>query len=144
MRELGVFYARFTDDWVVIAPTRWKLREAVRIANKTLNELKVEQHPDKTFIGRAERGSDFLGYFMRPGEIGASPGAVKRFAERAARLYEQGADDIRIGQYVLRWSCWLSAGLSGICDIGLPFFRILYSRVPSLHFASPCGGRGWM
>ncbi len=33
-------------DWIVIAPTRWKLRSAVRIVNKTLGLLKIEQHPD--------------------------------------------------------------------------------------------------
>jgi hypothetical protein len=31
-----------------------------------VSELKVEQHPDKTFIGRIERGFDFLGYVMKP------------------------------------------------------------------------------
>ncbi|RLS77165.1 MAG: hypothetical protein DWI02_10210, partial [Planctomycetota bacterium] len=52
----GLIYARFMDDWVILAPTRWKLRAAVRIVNETLAELNVEQHPDKTFIGRVERG----------------------------------------------------------------------------------------
>ena len=51
MEKTGLFYARFMDDWIVIAPSRWKLRSAVRMVNKTLNVLKVEKHPDKTFIG---------------------------------------------------------------------------------------------
>jgi len=38
----------------------WKLRKAVRIVNQALNSLKVEQHPDKTFIDRAKKGFDFL------------------------------------------------------------------------------------
>ncbi len=46
MEKTGLFYARFMDDWIVIAPTRWKLRSAVRIVNETLNLLKVGQHPD--------------------------------------------------------------------------------------------------
>ncbi len=47
MKKTGLFYARFMDDWIVIAaPTRWKLRSAVRIVNETLNVLKVEQHLD--------------------------------------------------------------------------------------------------
>ncbi|MFI5453890.1 MAG: hypothetical protein ACHRXM_00400 [Isosphaerales bacterium] len=50
------------DDWVILAPTRWKLRAAIRLVNQTLAELKVEQHPDKPFIGRVSRGFDFLGY----------------------------------------------------------------------------------
>ncbi len=59
MEELDVFYARFMDDWIIIAPTRWKLRKAIRLVNQTLNELRVEQHPDKTMIGRGDRGFDF-------------------------------------------------------------------------------------
>ena len=54
------------DDWIVFAPTRWKLRKVIRITNRVLNQLKVWQHPDKTFIGRAEKGFDFLGYHIRP------------------------------------------------------------------------------
>ena len=42
MAETGLFYARFMDDWVVLAPTRWKLRAASRIVNEKLAELKVE------------------------------------------------------------------------------------------------------
>jgi len=29
----GLAYARFMDDWVILAPTRWKLREAIRLVN---------------------------------------------------------------------------------------------------------------
>jgi len=62
MANSGLFYARFMDDWIVFAPTRWKLRSAVRTVNQTLSALKLRQHPDKTFIGRAKKGFDFLGY----------------------------------------------------------------------------------
>jgi RNA-directed DNA polymerase len=50
LEATGLTYARFMDDWVILAPTRWSLRRAVRIVNETLRELRVEQHPDKTFI----------------------------------------------------------------------------------------------
>ena len=62
MELTGLPYARFMDDWVILAPTRWKLRAAIRLVKETLAELKVEQNPDKTFIGRISRGFDFLGY----------------------------------------------------------------------------------
>jgi hypothetical protein len=96
------------DDWVIIAPSRWKLRKAVRVVNQTLSELRVEQHPDKTFIGRAERGISFLGHHLTPDKtVAPSAEAIRRLAERIARLYEQGADMVRIGQYVRRWAGWL-------------------------------------
>ena len=31
--------------------------------------------------------------------------------ERIARLYEQGADTVSIGQYILRWVRWANAGV---------------------------------
>ena len=71
--------------------------------NQTFNELNLEKHPDKTLIGRTERGFDYLGYFLKPDELTVSDKTVKRFAKRIARLYEQGADSVRIGQYVLKW-----------------------------------------
>jgi len=52
--------------WVILAPTRWKLRKAIKVVNQTLAELKVAQHPDKTFIGRIARGFDFDGRPERP------------------------------------------------------------------------------
>ncbi len=114
MAETGLFYARFMDDWVVLAPTRWKLRDAIRIVNEKLAELKVEQHPDKTFIGRISRGFDFLGYrFQSDGLIGVARQTITRFVERATRLYEQGAVVDRIGKYVRRWLKWINSGIDG-------------------------------
>lgn len=114
MKETGLFYARFMDDWVVIAPTRWKLREAVRIVNETLNCLRVEKHPAKTFIGKVDRGFDFLGYFLKPGMLNVAISTLKRFAQRISRLYEQGAVSVRVWEYVRNWLKWVSAGLPDV------------------------------
>ena len=56
------------DDWVVLAPTRWKLRKAIRIVNQVLERLMLKNHPDKTSIGRVCVGFDFLGYHLTPAE----------------------------------------------------------------------------
>ncbi len=58
--KTGLFYVRFMDDILVLAPTRWKLRRAVKAVNAVLDALRLEKHPDKTVIGRIERGFDFL------------------------------------------------------------------------------------
>ncbi|MDM8517583.1 reverse transcriptase/maturase family protein [Desulfobacterales bacterium HSG16] len=125
MEKTGLFYARFMDDWVIIAPSRWKLRNVVREVNKILSDLKVEIHPDKTYIGRVEKGFSFLGYFLKPGMLTASIETLRKYAERIARLYEQGADEIRIGQYVRRWFSWLKGGLDhwGVGVIGFHFLH---------------------
>ncbi len=100
MRGYGLFYVRFMDDWLVIAPTRWKLRKAVRMVNTVLERLLLEKHPDKTFIGRAKRGFNFLGYHFSPDRLTVAICTLRRFVDRIARLYEQGADCLRIGEYV--------------------------------------------
>ena len=114
MAKTGLFYARFMDDWVVLAPTHWKLRAAIRLVNQALAALKVQQHPDKTFVGRVSRGFDFLGYtFSTVGLTGIARKTVAGCVDRMSQLYERGADAIRIGQYVRRWLRWASSGLAG-------------------------------
>jgi RNA-directed DNA polymerase len=90
MEKLGVKYFRYMDDILILAPTRWKLRKAIRVLNQTFNELKLEQHPDKTLIGRTEKGFDFLGYHFKPGMLSVAKKTVHNFLERITRLYEAG------------------------------------------------------
>ena len=75
-------------------------KKAVQIVNQTLNELKVEKHPDKTFIGRIAKGFDFLGYSFEPKGLSIAPKTLANFLDRITQLYEQGADHRRIGKYV--------------------------------------------
>jgi hypothetical protein len=42
------------DDILMLAPTRWKLRNAVKVVNEVLGSLQLQKHPDKTYIGRVE------------------------------------------------------------------------------------------
>jgi RNA-directed DNA polymerase len=120
LERLGLFYVRFMDDWVAMAPTRWKLRKAIQLVNQTLNELKLGKHPDKTFIGRIERGFDFLGYHFSPGGLSLAPQTTERFKVRLARLYERGADVVALDQYARRWWHWANAGVTLTDPAGLP------------------------
>ena len=111
MQKTGLFYARFMDDWVILSPSRWKLRKAVRIVNQVLNRLKVWQHPDKTFIGRVACGFDFLGYHFRPDGLSVAEKTRQNFVSRLKQLYEQHAIPTRIDGYVRRWQRWVTSGL---------------------------------
>ena len=81
------------------------------MVNETLAALKLAQHPDKTFIGRTSRGFDFLGYQFTPSGLAVAAKTIERFAERLTRLYERGAAESRIGDYVRRWQRWVTGGL---------------------------------
>lgn len=56
-----LFYLRYMDDVLVLAPTRNKLRQAIRVVNDLFDERGLQKHPDKTTIGPIERGFTFLG-----------------------------------------------------------------------------------
>ena len=114
MEALDVKYFRYMDDILILAPTRWKLKKAIRVMIQTFNQLRLEQHPDKTFIGRTERGFDFLGYHFGPQGLKVAKATFKRFIDRAVRLYEQEPGEpcgsFRFGLYVQRWLRWVTAG----------------------------------
>ncbi len=100
---------------LVLAPTRWTLRRAVKAVNAVLKSLRLEKHPDKTFIGKIERGFDFLGYHFSRDGLRVAKATVQSFVERATRLYEQERGERKgssaLGMYVRRWVGWASGGL---------------------------------
>ena len=103
----------------MLTRTRWQLRRAVRMLNQTFVELGVFKHPEKTFIGRIERGFDFLGYHFSRGPLQLAHQTLQNHAARLHRLYEQqkGAPDqgaLRLDEYVSCWRRWCQAGLGGI------------------------------
>jgi RNA-directed DNA polymerase len=141
VEKTGLAYARFMDDWVILAPTRWKLRAAIRLVNQTLAELHVQQHPDKTFIGRISRGFDFLGYAFTPAGLEVAPQAVESCVERVSRLYERGVDLIHIGAYVRCWQRWARSGLrvlgEGLSNRALELVCRSLGRVGRPHWLLP-------
>ncbi|NEP15008.1 MAG: hypothetical protein F6K14_33510 [Symploca sp. SIO2C1] len=115
---LGCFYIRYVDDWVILAPTRWKLRKAIKAVNEEMAALQVEKHPDKTFIGRVGRGFEFLGYWFSSQGLSVARKTVERMVEKVRRLYELGASDERILSYLLHWGRWVRCGLFGVFLVG--------------------------
>jgi hypothetical protein len=104
-----------------------------RTLNETFAEFKVLQHPDKTFIGRIERGFDFLGYYFARQPLRLALRTLQNHATRLHRLYEQQTTRFRrrpageagvvratpegaarLDEYVKRWQRWCRAGLAGI------------------------------
>lgn len=75
-----------------------------------------KKHPDKTSIGKIEKGFDFLGYLFSPQRLSLAKKTVCNFVQSALRLYEQGplqSRDKRLGEYTKNWLRWTRAGLSG-------------------------------
>ena len=110
MERTGLFYVRFMDDILVLAPTRWSLRRAVKAVNEVLASLRLEKHPDKTFIGRIEKGFDFLGYHFGPDGLRAAKATIQKFAERAFRLMSKSGRDQNVPPCL---GCMSGAGSAG-------------------------------
>ncbi len=89
----------------------------MKVVNQVLGSLSLEKHPDKTVIGRIERGFDFLGYHFSPDRLSVAAKTIENFVARAIRLYEQEPgeplDSSRLALYVQRWVWWAVAGLPG-------------------------------
>lgn len=62
-----VRYARYMDDFLILAPTRWSLRRAVRGLNRLMEEYGFTLHPDKTQLGYTARGFDWMGLWFTQG-----------------------------------------------------------------------------
>lgn len=116
-----VYYVRYMDDILILSKTRWQNRKAVQQLNQLLHGLGVEKHPDKTFIGRIEKGFDFLGYHFSTGPLTLAEKTWEKHALQIVRLYEQQrkkkatSNEVAssLGLYVTRWRRWAVAGLQG-------------------------------
>ena len=118
----GIRYQRYMDDYVIFAPTRHKLRKAIKLMYVVLDELKVDVHPKKRFIGPTRRGFDFLGYWLEPHRpLTPSQVSLTRLTDRSRQLLERTASIAGLRQYILRWLQWHHSGLRGLTARGRNF-----------------------
>lgn len=121
----GIRYLRYMDDFLIFAPSRDKLRMAIRNMYVVLDNLKLCVHPQKRFMGQTKKGFDFLGYRIHPDRLlRPSMQSLNRLLERSRRLHEQEAGETRLQQYVRRWHQWLHGGLRGRVSVHGRFTRI--------------------
>lgn len=82
-------YARYTDDFVILADNREYLETLIpKIEDFLENSLALSLHPDKVSIRTYRQGVDFLGYVILPGHI-----AVRSTTRR--RIYRKVREQVR-------------------------------------------------
>lgn len=84
-----LFYVRYMDDFLVLSKKRWPLRRAIRVLNEQMNAGGFTLHPDKTQIGRVEKGFDWLGLWFDVSGVRRSPRSLQMRANKILRLYER-------------------------------------------------------
>ena len=103
---------RSMDDWVITAETRHQMNRAIKTMHKILDSLKLTVHPDKRFIGKTEKGFEFLGHrLIRGRPRGIAGYSYRRALVRAFRLHQQGASKEAIRKYLNRWRRWAPSAL---------------------------------
>ncbi len=119
LAQQDVFYVRYMDDVLIMSKRRWGLRKAIKRLNEIFSTLGLEQHPDKTFIGRIEKGFDFLGYHFSRKGLRLAGKTMTNALEKLHRLYEQKktappetGSAVDLGAYWRRWCGWAEGGLS--------------------------------
>lgn len=118
-QQQGVYYARYMDDFILFARTRWHLRLAMRRLNAYFAEYGFRQHPDKTFIGSIAREFDWMGsWFTDKGRQSVAPRAMANHREKLSRLYEQmryktfAERALRVAVYLRRWRSWAQSDVN--------------------------------
>jgi RNA-directed DNA polymerase len=123
--KYGMLYVRYMDDILILAKKRRHLRMSIKIIYLIIKSLDLRLHQkEKRFVGRTEKGFDFLGYHFHPmRKLRPSAESLHRLVIRAGRLYEQADDPGRLWGYVSRWYGWLRNGLSGLLSLSGGFKR---------------------
>ncbi|MFM7853127.1 MAG: hypothetical protein ACKO96_14705, partial [Flammeovirgaceae bacterium] len=67
--------------------------------------------PEKTFVGRSDKGFAFLGYHITPDEVSANQRTQDKAFETAKWRYAQGGDS-SFAEYLKRWKNHIRAGLT--------------------------------
>lgn len=116
----NIHYARYMDDIIILAKTRWSLRKHTKRLMQWFGEYGFEAHPDKTQIGRTAKGFDWMGARLtHEGVTDVAPRANANHREKVRRLYEQLARlpkwkrkgaapkvNARVSAYRKRWDIW--------------------------------------
>lgn len=124
--QKNIHYARYMDDVIILAKSRWSLRRHTKRLMQWFAEYGFEAHPDKTQIGRTEKGFDWMGAWLTDeGVRDIAPRAKANHREKVRRLYEQLARvpkwlrhrrqqqvHARVSTYRKRWHIWAGALLS--------------------------------
>ena len=77
-KDKNIEYVRYMDDWVILTKTRKHLRKAIATMNKVLESLCLWKHPDKTEMGKIDKGFDFLGFHITRSKMGMARESIKR------------------------------------------------------------------
>lgn len=79
-------YFRYMDDFLILSPDKeYLINLRILIKGFLKHHLKLNYHPKKNNIFRADTGVDFVGYLFKPNSITLRKKTVRRFKKRHKR-----------------------------------------------------------
>jgi hypothetical protein len=79
-------YFRYMDDFLILSPDKdYLINLRVLIKGFLKYHLKLNYHPKKNNIFRADKGVDFVGYSIKPNSVTMRKKTVRRFKNRHKR-----------------------------------------------------------
>ena len=131
-RDAKVSYGRYMDDFVIMCDKRHQLKKMIKRVYATCKIIGLKLAPEKTWVGRVEKGFDFLGYRISPKGLSIALVSWNRFTVKLHRLLEQGATPSRWRQYIQHWIRWATSGVS--CDREALLLNIKHIFNSRFHF----------
>ena len=111
-KDNNLEYVRYMDDYVFFAKKRWQLRSIIKSNYQIIDDLGLWLAADKTYIGKLEKGFDFLGYRILKDSLSIAKTSFAHLCANISRLYEQRASNARLGTYLENWLRWAKGGVN--------------------------------
>lgn len=80
--KTGARLVRYADDFVLMAKTKGKAKQAYHIAHDVLAKFKLSFAPEQTRLTTIEEGCDFLGYTFWKGHIFPSEKSLEKVRDK--------------------------------------------------------------
>ena len=83
--DIGVMYARYSDDIIVFADTKEEVDTHREYILEFLKEKHLSVNPDKEQFSTPEEGAVFLGFMLRGDTVDIAPASVKKIKQKMRR-----------------------------------------------------------
>jgi RNA-directed DNA polymerase len=85
----GYAFVRYADDFVVVAPTRRHVQEALTLVSRTLEDLGLALSPEKTRLTTYGKGYEFLGFFLSVRSRRMREKSERKFKDKVRELTQR-------------------------------------------------------
>ena len=69
LHKSGIWLVRYADDFVCLSRDEKRIRQALKLADQTLQQLSLQIHPQKTRLTTFDEGFQFVGWFFIRNEL---------------------------------------------------------------------------